>query len=72
VRVDHIDFTPAALRADLSGGHVVAGHVHSAAEMIDHAADLLSDFAGLVHDNERRWRVFRSRVRDAVDARQTA
>jgi riboflavin synthase alpha subunit len=72
VRVDHIDFTPAALRTDLSGGHVVAGHVHSAAEMIDHAADLLSDFAGLVHDNERRWRVFRSRVRDAVDAHQTA
>ena len=28
--------------------------------MIDHAADLLSEFAGLVHDNERRWRVFRS------------
>ena len=33
----------------------------SAAEMIDHVADLLSDFAGIVHDNERRWRVFRAR-----------
>jgi hypothetical protein len=30
-----------------------------------HAADLLSDSAGLVHDNERRWRVFRTRL-DAI------
>jgi hypothetical protein len=34
--------------------------------MIDHAADLFSDFAGLVHDNERRWRVFRARVEQVV------
>jgi hypothetical protein len=34
----------------------------SAAELLDHAADLFSDSAGLVHDNERRWRVFRARV----------
>ena len=32
------------------------------------AADLLSDFAGLVHDNERRWRVFRTRVEQIVAA----
>ena len=69
--LDQVDFAPAALRADLTGAQVAVGHVHSAAEMIDHAADLLSDFAGLVHDNERRWRVFRSRVQDAVDAHQT-
>ena len=30
--------------------------------MISHAADLCSDSAGLVHDNERRWRIFRNRV----------
>jgi len=70
--LDHVDFTPAALRADLAGHHVAAGHVHSAAEMIDHAADLLSDFANLVHDNERRWRVFRSRVQDAANTRRTS
>jgi len=70
--LDHVDFTPAALRADLAGGHVAAGHLHSAAEMIDHAADLLSDFAGLVHDNERRWRVVRCRVEEVVDNRRTA
>jgi hypothetical protein len=60
--LDHVEFTPAALRVDLAGEHVSARLVHSAAEMIDHAADLLSEFATLVHDNERRWRVFRARV----------
>jgi len=69
--LDHVDFAPAALRADLDGGHVASAHVHSAAEMIDHAADLLSEFAGLIHDNERRWRVFRTRVQAAADARRT-
>jgi integrase/recombinase XerD len=31
-----------------------------------HAADLCSDSAGLVHDNERRWRTFRQRVTSLV------
>jgi hypothetical protein len=65
--LDHIDFTPAALRADLAGGHVAARRLQSTAEMLDHSADLLSDFAGLVHDNERRWRVFRERIEEIVD-----
>lgn len=69
--LDHVDFSPAALRADLAGGHVAAGHVYSTAEIIDHAADLLSTFAALVHDNERRWRVFRARVEQVVDAQRT-
>jgi hypothetical protein len=60
--LDRIDFTPAGLRADLAGPRRVAGLVHSAAELINHAADLSSDSAGLVNDNERRWRVFRERV----------
>jgi hypothetical protein len=42
--------------------------LYSAAEMIDHAADLLSDFAGLVHDNERRWRVVHGRVEEILQA----
>ena len=70
--LDHVDFTPAGLRADLDGPHTAVGHVASAAEMIDHAADLLSDFAGLVHDNERRWRVFRTRVETAAAARRSS
>ena len=44
--------------------HASARRLYSAAEMIDHAADLFSEFAGIVHDNERRWRVFRARVQE--------
>ena len=60
--LDHVDFAPPAVRADLAGARVSAHRLYSAAEMIDHAADLLSHFAGLVHDNERRWRVVHQRV----------
>ena len=42
------------------------GRLYSAAEMIDHAADSASDSAGLVHDNERRWRTFRQRVNTLI------
>jgi hypothetical protein len=66
--VDHVDFTPAALRADLAGPRRSPGLLHSAAELINHAADLTSDSAGLVNDNERRWRVFRQRVTEIVQA----
>ena len=62
--LDRIDFTPAAVRADLADRQGSARRLYSAAEMIDHAADLFSEFAGIVHDNERRWRVFRARVQD--------
>jgi hypothetical protein len=64
--LDRVDFTPAALRADLAGSRLVVARLHSTAEMFDHAADLLSEFAGLVHDNERRWRVFRTRVEEIL------
>jgi citrate lyase beta subunit len=60
--LDAIDFTPAALRDDLDGPRRSPRLLHSAVELIDHAADLLSDSAGLVHDNERRWRTFHQRV----------
>ncbi len=60
--ISRVDFSPPALRADLAAQRLSARRLYSAAEMIDHAADLFSDFAGIVHDNERRWRVFRARV----------
>jgi len=60
--LDRVAFSPSSLRADLAGPGVSVHRVYSAAEMIDHAADLLSDFARLVHDNERRWRVMHQRV----------
>ena len=49
-----IDFTPFALRQDLGSARVSPHLLHSAFELIAHAADLLSDSAGLVHDNEPR------------------
>jgi hypothetical protein len=66
--LEHVDFAPAALRADLVDDRVSAGRLYSAAEMISHAADLCSESAGLVHDNERRWRVFRRRVGEVLAA----
>jgi hypothetical protein len=61
-----VDFAPPALRQDLAGSRRVPGYLHSAVELIGRAADLLSDSAGLVRDNERRWRMFRARVDEIV------
>jgi hypothetical protein len=61
-----VDFTPVALRRDLESSRRVPRLLYSASELIAHAADLLSDSAGLVHDNEPRWRRFRSRVVEVV------
>lgn len=66
--LESVDFTPAGLRRDLEGPRVSPGRLYSAAELIGHAADLCSESAGLVHDNERRWRVFRERVSAIVVA----
>jgi hypothetical protein len=60
--LDRLTLTPEALRRDLSTDRFVPELVYSAAELVDRAADLLSDSAGLVHENERRWRTFRARV----------
>jgi hypothetical protein len=60
--IEHVDLTPAALRADLSERGRSTDLFYSASELISRAADLASETAGLVHDNERRWRVFHNRV----------
>jgi hypothetical protein len=57
--LDAIDFRPATLREDL---RTPAGYLFSAAELLDRAVDLTTQSAALVHDNERRWRVFRERA----------
>lgn len=69
--VDQVDLAPAAVRADLAGGRRSVGLLHSAAELINRAADLCSDSAGLVNDNERRWRVFRERAAAIVAGEAT-
>jgi Protein of unknown function (DUF5661) len=60
--LEQIDFRPAALREDLAGARAAPAYLFSACELIDHAADLVAESASLVHDNERRWRVFHDRV----------
>lgn len=60
--LDRVDFTPAALRTDLAERRLAPRYLFSAAELIDHAADLLAQGAILVHESERRWRVFSERV----------
>lgn len=57
-----VDFSPKALRADMGGARHAPSYLYSASELLDRAADLLSESASLVHDNERRWRVFGERV----------
>jgi hypothetical protein len=65
--LDRIEFTPRALRADLEHDARAPRLLYSTAELIAHAADILSDSAGLVHDNERRWRSFHARVAQLVE-----
>ena len=60
--LERIDFSPAALRADLAEARTAPAYMFSASELLDQAADLLTESAVLVHGNERRWRVFRRRV----------
>jgi len=59
-----VDFTPNALRADLAGERQFPSYLYSASELLDRGADLMAESATLVHDNERRWRVFGDRVQE--------
>ncbi|MGA8219572.1 MAG: hypothetical protein WB771_13500 [Solirubrobacterales bacterium] len=62
--VEQVDFTPAALREDLAGPRRNPGYLYTAGELLDEASDLFARSATLVHENERRWRVFGDRVRE--------
>jgi hypothetical protein len=66
--LDRVDFAPAALRADLAGPRVAPQRMFAAAEVLSRAADLCTESAQLVHDNERRWRVTRGRIDQVVQA----
>ena len=48
--------------AEATAGARTPRLLHSAGELIARAADLLGELAGLVQENERRWRVFTDRV----------
>jgi hypothetical protein len=60
--LERVDFSPATLRTDLSGPRTTPAYLYSAAELINRAADLSAESSVLVHENERRWRVFHERV----------
>jgi hypothetical protein len=66
--LDRLSLTPDGLRQALSIDRFVPQFIYSATELIDRAADLLSDSAGLVHENERRWRTFRARIDELAAA----
>jgi hypothetical protein len=69
--LDRIESTPGALRADLAGARVAPQRLYAAAEVMSRAADLCSESAQLVHDNERRWRVTRARIEQVVQVMPT-
>lgn len=64
--LDRVVFDSDDGRRDPATVDLSAKVLYSAAEMVSHAADLLSDSAALDGDNARRWRVFRSRVRQLL------
>ena len=59
--MERVDFSPAGLRADLAGARS-ANYLYSAAELINHAADLSAASSVLIHEDERRWRIFHERI----------
>ncbi len=61
-----IDFAPVAIRDDLREQRLAPRYLYSAAELVDRAADLLAESAVLVHDSERRWRIFWGRVQALI------
>lgn len=64
--LERIDFSARSLREDLTGLRNSIPLLHAACDLIDHATDLAANSATLVHDNERRWRLFRRRIDELV------
>ena len=60
--MERVDFSPTGLREDLAGARSVPSYLYSAAELINHAAELSAASSVLTHENERRWRIFHERV----------
>jgi len=60
--LERLDLSPAGVRADLGGPRSYPAYLFAACELVDHASDLAAESAALVHENERRWRVFKGRI----------
>jgi len=61
-----LDLSAPPVRGDLAGPRSYQRYLDSACELLDHAIDGLTEGAGLVHDNERRPRVFHEAVEGAA------
>jgi hypothetical protein len=57
-----VDGAAGALRKDLGGARSAPAYLYSAAELINHAADLSAASSVLTRENERRWRIFHERI----------
>ena len=68
--MERVDFSPARLRADLAGACSAPSYLYSAAELINHAADLSAASSVLIHEDERRWRIFHERIEQITSAGQ--
>jgi len=64
--MQQVDFSPSALRKDLASARSAPRHLYSAAELINHAADISAATSVLTHENERRWRIFHERVEQII------
>ena len=60
--MERVDFSPAGLREDLAATRSAPRYLYSAAELINHAADLSAVSSVLTHQDERRWRIFHERI----------
>jgi hypothetical protein len=68
--LEQIDFTPESIRNDIEKNKRFPALLYSSSELLDRAADLSSEFALLIHDNERRWRIFRNRVQSIINTKK--
>jgi hypothetical protein len=64
--LEQIDFNPDSIRADIEDKRRYSNLLFSSSELLDRAADLSSEFTILVHDNERRWRLFHNKVQKLI------
>jgi hypothetical protein len=60
--LEQISFYPADLRKDLARARAAPAYLFSAADLINHAADLSAASSVVTHENERRWRIFHERM----------
>ena len=66
--LERVDLSPGGVREDIAADRAAPPYLYSASELLDRASDLIVESSVLVHDNERRWRVFSSRVEELIDA----